>query len=103
MTTDKNNCQDMLQAMFEDINLSYPSKLDRSLVQPYIRDAVLQLYNKGYCKEQYWMKKAINMDNSEQIIDAMLADKCYDTACPNKINNVCPLHNLHCQFPDCEK
>lgn len=22
--------------------------------------------------------------------------------CKNKINGSCPLHNLHCKFPDCE-
>lgn len=28
-----------------------------------------------------------------------------DRACPNKDENghCCPLHNLHCQYPDCEK
>lgn len=23
--------------------------------------------------------------------------------CPNKIDGSCPLHNLHCAYPDCEK
>ncbi len=23
--------------------------------------------------------------------------------CPQKVNGSCPLHNVHCQFPDCEK
>src|SRR5258708_2030672 len=23
--------------------------------------------------------------------------------CPHKINGSCPLHNIHCGFPDCEK
>jgi len=54
------NSEQRIDAMLADIEQSYdPECLAMASVEEYVRDAVVQLYNKGYCKEQYWMKKAM--------------------------------------------
>lgn len=54
------NSQTILDSMLADIEQCYDTEcLAMATVEEYVKDAVMQLYNKGYCKEQYWMKLAM--------------------------------------------
>ena len=33
----------------------------------------------------------------------VISERIYAKVCPQKINGSCPLHNVHCNYPDCEK
>ncbi len=33
----------------------------------------------------------------------IISERIHAKVCPQKINGSCPLHNLHCSYPECEK
>jgi hypothetical protein len=42
-------------------------------------------------------------DNIQYLVDDITDEFITKKVCENKVDGVCPLHNLFCKYPDCEK